>query len=185
MKNAVSGLTPKQELFCQEYAITLNATQAALKAGYGGKKHAPKTAAVWGCRLLQESIISDRVRELIGLRFKRVEVEGDRLVREVYALALSDIMEIVEIGEKNTARVLPKKEIKRKHGRQVQKITIAPGEFGDLIKIEMHNKAPAMAILMKHLGIADGSKKPKGAATGLVSERVLELLERFKGDKPK
>lgn len=32
-------LTPKQERFCEEYLIDLNATQAAIRAGYSEKLH--------------------------------------------------------------------------------------------------------------------------------------------------
>lgn len=38
----MADLTPKQEMFCQEYLIDLNGTQAAIRAGYGFNEQPPK-----------------------------------------------------------------------------------------------------------------------------------------------
>lgn len=51
-------LTAKQKLFCDEYIISLNATQAAIKAGY-----AEKTAYVQGSRLLSNAKIQSYLAE--------------------------------------------------------------------------------------------------------------------------
>lgn len=54
------ALTDKQKRFCEEYLIDLNATQAAIRAGYS-----PKTAEQTASRLLrnvkvQEYIAKDK-----------------------------------------------------------------------------------------------------------------------------
>lgn len=49
----------KQELFCIEYAKSLNATQSALKAGYS-----EKTAYSHGARLLKNVEIQNRISEI-------------------------------------------------------------------------------------------------------------------------
>lgn len=55
-------LTAKQKLFCDEYIISLNATQAAIKAGY-----AEKTAYAMGAENLKkpkiQSYISERMKQ--------------------------------------------------------------------------------------------------------------------------
>lgn len=55
-------LTAKQKLFCDEYIISLNATQAAIKAGY-----AEKTAYAMGAENLRkpkiQSYISERMKQ--------------------------------------------------------------------------------------------------------------------------
>ena len=56
MKNKI---TDKQERFCQEYMIDLNATQAAIRAGYS-----EKTARSQGQRMLTFVDIQERVAEL-------------------------------------------------------------------------------------------------------------------------
>lgn len=49
-------MTPKQEAFVREYLIDLNATQAAIRAGYSAK-----TAEQAGCRLLRDVQVSKRI----------------------------------------------------------------------------------------------------------------------------
>ena len=62
----------KQELFCNEYIIDLNATQAAIRAGYS-----EKTAQEQSSRLLSNVIIQDRISELKQGRIERVKIDAD------------------------------------------------------------------------------------------------------------
>jgi len=52
-------LTDKQDRFCQEYIIDLNATQAAIRAGYS-----KKTARIKGCKLLTKANIQIEIQKL-------------------------------------------------------------------------------------------------------------------------
>ena len=53
------GVTPRQEKFCVEYLIDLNATQAAIRAGYS-----KKTAYSMGQRLLKNVEIQSRIKKM-------------------------------------------------------------------------------------------------------------------------
>jgi phage terminase small subunit len=68
----MEALTDKQEAFCQEYLLDLNATQAAIRAGYSAD-----TAGSIGSENLQKPDISSRVRELMAHRAERVQVDAD------------------------------------------------------------------------------------------------------------
>jgi phage terminase small subunit len=72
------ALTPKQETFAQEYLVDLNATQAAIRAGYSAR-----TAGSQGERLLKHVEISARVAELQAARAQRVEVTQDYVLRRI------------------------------------------------------------------------------------------------------
>ena len=52
-------MTDKQARFCEEYMIDLNATQAAIRAGYS-----PKTANEQAARLLANVSIQNRIAQL-------------------------------------------------------------------------------------------------------------------------
>lgn len=65
-------LTPKQEMFCNEYLVDLNATQAAIRAGYS-----KKTAKDIGCENLAKPNLQERIGELMSERSKRVQLDGD------------------------------------------------------------------------------------------------------------
>jgi len=71
-------LTDKQEQFCQEYLIDLNATQAAIRAGYS-----EKTANEQGARLLANVSIQARLKELQDARQQRVQVDQDYVLKTI------------------------------------------------------------------------------------------------------
>lgn len=66
---ADKGLTPKQSRFVEEYLVDLNATQAAIRAGYS-----EKTAQEQSSRLLSNVIISDAVAAAQKARPERTQV---------------------------------------------------------------------------------------------------------------
>lgn len=82
-------LTPKQERFCQEYIIDLNATRAAKDAGYS-----EMTADVQGPRLLGNVTVDARIKELQAVRATRTGITQDRVLQEYERLALFDIRKI-------------------------------------------------------------------------------------------
>lgn len=69
-------LTAKQEAFCREYLIDLNATQAAIRAGYS-----EKTAKDIACENLAKPNISQKIAELSEARSKRTEVDADYVLK--------------------------------------------------------------------------------------------------------
>jgi phage terminase small subunit len=66
------SLTPKQAFFVKEYLIDLNATQAAIRAGYS-----PKTANEQASRLLANVNVASVVQEEMDKRAKRTEIDAD------------------------------------------------------------------------------------------------------------
>ena len=74
-------MTPKQEKFCAEYLIDLNATQAAIRAGYS-----PNRADQTAYNLLRNTEIQNRIKELRSAHFKKTIMTAE----EVESL-LSDI----------------------------------------------------------------------------------------------
>ena len=68
----MAKLTEKQEMFCKEYLVDLNATQAAIRAGYS-----EDTAAVIGCQNLIKPNISEKIAARKGKRSERVKVDAD------------------------------------------------------------------------------------------------------------
>ena len=76
-------LSAKQERFAREYLLDLNATQAAIRAGYS-----PKTAYSMGQRLLKNVEIQSAIQGAMDERSKRTEVDADYV--------LTNLLEIVE-----------------------------------------------------------------------------------------
>lgn len=65
------ALTDKQEMFCREYLIDLNATQAAIRAGYS-----VKTANRIAAKLLSKVDIQNRIAELKAQRNDLVSIKA-------------------------------------------------------------------------------------------------------------
>jgi len=77
-KSLTHKLTPKQEMFCREYLVDLNATQAAIRAGYSAK-----TADRIGAQLLGKSWVASKVQELKNKRAEKVDVTADYVLKTI------------------------------------------------------------------------------------------------------
>lgn len=84
-------LTAKQSLFCKEYLIDKNATQAAIRAGYS--KH---TANRIGPQNLSKVGIKSRIDEELAAQQDRTEVTADRVIAEIAKLAFIDIKRLYD-----------------------------------------------------------------------------------------
>lgn len=85
-------MTPKLQRFVAEYVIDLNATQAAIRAGYSAR-----TAEQQGSRLLRNAKVAASVSAALEQRQKRTEVTADRVLTEAWALLTADPRELVEL----------------------------------------------------------------------------------------
>jgi len=88
-KKENSGLSAKQEQFCQEYLVDYNGTQAAIRAGYS-----PKTAMEQASRLLSKVKISDRLAELRKPIIDILEANREKIIQ----VALNEVFK----GDPNT-----------------------------------------------------------------------------------
>lgn len=68
-------MTNKQEMFCREYLVDLNATQAAIRAGYS-----EKTAGVIGDENLKKPNIQNFIRAMMDKRAEKVELTAEYIL---------------------------------------------------------------------------------------------------------
>ena len=78
-------MTKKQKRFVEEYLIDLNATQAAIRAGYKAKNG--QRASEIGHELLQKTQVSEAISEAIAERSKRTGINADRVLLELARIA--------------------------------------------------------------------------------------------------
>ena len=71
-------LTPKQARFVAEYLVDLNATQAAIRAGYSRK-----TADSIGLQLLRKTQVASAIQKAQEDRARRVEITQDEIIRDI------------------------------------------------------------------------------------------------------
>lgn len=78
-------LTPKQDLFCQEYLKDFNATKAAIRAGYS-EKSAYSTAH----EILKKPEIKEKIEAYSRQLFSQIGVNTERILGELVAIAFSE-----------------------------------------------------------------------------------------------
>ena len=77
----------KQQRFVTEYLIDLNATQAAIRAGYS-----PKTVQQQGSRLLTNAVVKQAIAAQHSRQLKAVDVRIEDVLRDVMVIALGEIL---------------------------------------------------------------------------------------------
>lgn len=87
------ALTPKQSLFVKEYLVDLNATQAAIRAGYS-----KKTAQAISTENLSKPLIAAEIHKAMEKRGHRTEITADRVLKEIERLALFDPKDLINVS---------------------------------------------------------------------------------------
>jgi len=136
-------LNDKQRKFCEEYAIDLNATAAALRAGYQ-----PASAANTGCRLLRLPEVQELVAELSAAQQEKKRELFNKVTEELVALAFSDIGDFVSGkdagGDVNLKNISETRTVASFH------ITSHSGHTN--VHLKMYDKLKALKMLVRHLG---------------------------------
>lgn len=140
----MAGLTGKQARFVEEYIVDLNATQAAIRAGYS-----EKTAEVQGHQLLKKTSVCEAVQAAKAERSKRTEITADAVVKELARIGFSDIADFLSFG-KGGIRLEESSEVDTKCLAEVKQTAT---QFGPTISFKLHDKLGALDKLAKHLGI--------------------------------
>ena len=136
-------MTKKQKRFVEEYLIDLNATQAAIRAGYS-----PKTAKDIGCENLAKPIISGAIDKAMAERSRRTGINQDRILLELARIGLAKITDVVD---PDTGKILP--DASDDDLACIQSIKIKPNEFGTEREVKLYDKKSALVDLGKHLGL--------------------------------
>lgn len=140
------NLTVKQRMFVEEYLIDLNATQAAIRAGYSAK-----TADQQGSRMLANVKVQQAIAERMAERSKRTGVSQDRVVLELAKVAFLKMTDVVDrngaikqdASEDDLACIesIKYKESDNEYGGSVER------------EVKVASKLKALELLGKHLGM--------------------------------
>jgi phage terminase small subunit len=140
-------VTPKQERFVEEYLIDLNATQAAIRAGYK-----PKRAYSTGNENLKKPEIQEAITKAQVKRSQRTEITADRVLRELARIAFVDLRRVFKWGPDGVA-LRPSDELTEDEAAIVAEVSETTTESGGSIKVKRFDKLKALELLMKHLGL--------------------------------
>lgn len=194
----MAKLTDKQRKFCDEYLIDLNATQAAIRAGYS-----EKTAKEIGCENLTKPNIQEYLQKRKADRIERVELTQDFVIKE--------LMDIVSVNATDYARVVEKQARVDVNGVSVplededgnpltyrtvepllteeltekQKKALAVIKRGrDGFEIKPYSKLEALKLLGMHLGLWSKKDEHDIAEQLARIEKIKAETARIKGEDP-
>lgn len=151
------ALTAKQERFVAEYLIDLNATQAAIRAGYS-----EKGANVQGSKLLANANIQAAIQEAQAKRSNRTEITQDRVLQELARIGFSNLQDVmtscgnlmgVSDWTEDAARAIASVEIVTKPGGVDES---GNREVEHVAKIKTWDKLAALDKIARHLGMLNG-----------------------------
>lgn len=143
----MAKLTEKQKRFVEEYLIDLNATQAAIRAGYS-----PNTAKDIGCENLAKPNIRACIDKEIAERSKRTGINQDRVIRELARLAFVNANDVIDMEEATLKDGATEDDTAAISSVKVKTIPTKEGE-GIEREIKLTDKLKALELLGKHLGM--------------------------------
>lgn len=142
----MAKLTEKQQRFVDEYLVDLNATQAAIRAGYS-----IKNADKIGSELLGKTRVAEAVSEQMAERSRRTGVNQDRVVRELAKIAFVNLTDIVD-GE---GRIRPGAAEEDLACIESIKYKRSDSDSGSSVEreVKVSSKVKALELLGKHTGM--------------------------------
>lgn len=143
----MAKMTERQKRFIAEYLIDLNATQAAIRAGYS-----PKTAGSIGDENLKKPEINSAIAKEMAKRSKRTGVNQDRVVLELAKIAFVNASDVIDA---DTATVRDNATADDTAAIQSIKVKVFPTKDGEGVEreIKLGDKLKALELLGKHLGM--------------------------------
>jgi phage terminase small subunit len=191
-------LTDRQKRFCDEYLIDLNATQAAIRAGYSEKR-----ASEQAYQLLQKTTVCEYIKQRQKDRMERTEITQDFVLRELMEIASVKATDYARIVEKNATAVVEGVEIQLYDAEgnpvkyrtvepilteeltEVQKKALAVIKKGrDGFEIKPYDKVKVLELLGRHLGMWDKKTETDIEEQRARIEKTKAETSRIKGEDP-
>ena len=145
------ALTAKQQCFCEEYLIDLNATQAAIRAGYSRK-----TANVIGPENLAKPCISECIAKLMAERSEKTELNAEYVLKRLHEIesfntddmyAEDGTLKEVSEWPEGAGRIISGIEVSHINGKDEDDAYVT------VKKIKVESRTKALELMGKHVDI--------------------------------
>lgn len=165
-------LTDKQKAFILEYLVDLNATKAAIRAGYS-ETSARQTAH----DTLNNPVVAAEVQRHMDARAERVGVNSETVLRELLKIAMTDVRKLYS----ESGSLLPPQEWPDDVAKSVSAVDIEDlyegyGEereqIGHTKKVKLWDKTKALELLGRHLKLFTDKIEVKA------DESLAELMRK-------
>lgn len=172
------ALTAKQQAFVTEYLVDLNATQAAIRAGYA-KKGAKDQA--W--QLMERPEICVAIKAAMEARNKRTQVDADYVLRRLTEIDQMDFIDILE-DDMSFKPVSKWPKVWRQYlaGIDIAEMFEGSGKDRDMVglmkKIKWPDKVKNLELLGKHVNVNAFREQLAVDVNLSLSERMTKARER-------
>lgn len=162
------ALTAKQKKFVEEYLIDLNATQAAIRAGYSSK-----TAEQTASRMLSFVKVQEEISKAMAERSRRTGISQDRVIQELARIAFVNPQNVIQ-----TSNASIRQDISEDDAACIQavKVKMSESENGSSCEreVRLNDKLKALELLGKHLGMFNDKAQIEIAVPVFEGENDLE-----------
>lgn len=138
-----------QEVFVREYLVDMNATQAAIRAGYS-----VATAMEQGYQLLQKPSVRAAVQARLKERFDRIDLTAERVLLEMFRVATVDLAQAYDEQGRLLCLTQMPEDIRRAisafESEQENVGTSQEPEYVTVRKIKTYDKTKALEMLGKY-----------------------------------
>lgn len=170
------ALTARQARFVAEYLIDLNATQAAIRAGYS-----ERTAKSQGQRLLTDVDVAEAIQAAQAKRATRTQISQDRVLSELARIGFADLRKAVDWSG-GTVTLKDSTAIDDDTALALSEVSQGPNG----IKIKLHDKIAALDKLARHLGMfkgeGEGGDEPKSLTINLTTAAPVSDVRVTRSD---
>lgn len=132
------ALTAKQQAFVIEYLVDLNATQAAIRAGY-----AKKGAKDQAYQLMERPEIAAAIEAAMEARNKRTQIDADYVLNRLTEIDQMDLAAI----HGDDGKLLPIRQWPLIWRQMVKEVDMKSG------KVKFHDKLKALELIGKHVTV--------------------------------
>ena len=167
----MAKLTAKQQRFVNEYLIDLNATQAAIRAGYS-----EKTAFSIGTENLRKPLIQKAIQQRKQAREQRTEITQDRVIQELAAIGFARATDYAKIAPGGGVDFVSTEELTESQKAAV--VSIKETQNGT--EIRLADKLKALELIGKHLGMFD--RNTNGIDQEIEDDPLTKSIEKVISD---
>lgn len=144
----MAKLTAKQQRFVEEYLIDLNATQAAIRAGYKKTEYTDTNAN----KLLENTRIREAIDKAMAERSKRTGINQNRVIQELARIAFVNPQNVINSEDGSVREDATEDDLAC---IQAVKVKTMSGDKGcsEEREVRLNDKMKALELLGKHLGM--------------------------------
>ena len=164
-------LTPKQQRFCDEYLMDMNATRAALRAGY-------TQATAMNGQLMEMPKIQAYLKERTAAAAQKLQVSHETLLGELMKVAFANMGDY--FGDDGKIKAM--NDILDDKKSAIWSLKVSEGKYGTTVQLRLHNKLAALEKIAKHIKFYEVEQKKPVEEAVYVDKEDLNEDDRFEDD---